>query len=129
MNKPIKKLNSNGYAYYRTFEYWEPLEASAVVCGLDPETIDYKAMPANVEHVYKLLERAFYQNSLKTTEIGITNVDKCVFLEQYSSSFFWEKNYGGDLCCVHAIKLIHCLKYKMKIEVPSELELEYYIPF
>ena len=41
MSKEPKKLNSNGYAYYQTAEYLQPLYASAVACGLDPDTINY----------------------------------------------------------------------------------------
>jgi hypothetical protein len=119
----IKKLNSNGYAYYRELEYWKPLDASAVICGLDPETIDYSNMPSNVKHVYRLIESMFHKGMLETKRILISNEDECTFLDQYSSSFFYYDINEGILHYIYGIELIHCLKYKMEIEIPSELEL------
>lgn len=74
------RLTKNGFEYYKTFDFWEPVEAALIVCGIDPCGVNYENIPdevwgvfANAAVDYNL--EHFFEHLLLLPEKKITDPD------------------------------------------------------
>ena len=75
----MEKLISNGFEYYKDCkDCWDPIEAASIVCGVDPDTLDYYKIPQEIRKIFEksisdyaagnmtfYIEREIYERSEK----------------------------------------------------------------
>lgn len=63
----MKKLSLEDWIFYRTLAYWEPLEASCLLNGIDPQSIDSE-IPKGIGRILSSIERSVRTREIDTEE-------------------------------------------------------------
>jgi len=119
-----KRLNSNGYDFYKQKEFWTPLEAASIVSGYLYADSPFECNFDQIKPLYEKSIKAVFKKKLEVSRIiCINDITLMVPYKRYCPEFYEadEIYERGHIKCFNPINYVEWIKHERIVKIPPEL--------